>query len=198
MILRSRFLAIAAVTMAILVALFAAGTLSPSIGPQSTSLTETSLIQTAMMISSPAFENGERIPPKYTCDGENISPPLSWGAAPDGTRTYALVVDDLDAPSGVFTHWLIFNIPATETSLRENVPARATLSNGAIQGSNSFGKTGYGGPCPPAGTHRYVFHLYSLDTELSLPPSATRQDLLKAIEGHVLAEAELIGLYSRG
>jgi Raf kinase inhibitor-like YbhB/YbcL family protein len=151
-----------------------------------------------MIIRSPAFKNGERIPPTYTCDGENISPPLSWSGTPRETKTYALIMDDPDAPAGVFTHWVIFDIPAGSSNLQEKIPAGGTLSNGAVQGRNSSGRIGYTGPCPPSGTHRYVFHLYALDTQLSLQPGATKQDLLNAMEGHILAGAELTVLFSRG
>jgi len=150
-----------------------------------------------MEIASLAFKGGERIPAKYTCDGEDVSPPLSWSGAPKGTKTYALIVDDPDAPVGVFTHWVIFNIPASEGGLPENTPKKDKLPNGAVQGRNDFGRRGYGGPCPPSGTHRYQFHLYALDTQLALPPGATKRDVLKAMEGRILAKAELTGLYSR-
>jgi Raf kinase inhibitor-like YbhB/YbcL family protein len=150
-----------------------------------------------LMLMSQAFKNGEPIPSKYACDGEDISPPISWSGAPQQTRSYALIVDDVDTPMGKFTHWVIFNIPAVESSLEEGVPTVGTLSNGATQGRNGFGKIGYGGPCPPSGTHRYVFHLYALDTLLSVQAGITEHDVLEAMKGHVLAEGELTGLYSR-
>lgn len=162
-----------------------------------TPATETGETRMAMAIASQAFRNGERIPARYTCDGEDISPPLSWSGAPKETKTYALIMDDPDAPGGVFTHWVIFNMPASETSLLEDVPKSRTLASGAVQGRNDFGRNGYGGPCPPSGTHRYRFHLYALDTQLDLSPTATKHDVLRAIKGHVLAEGELTGLYSR-
>lgn len=196
---RSGYLAIFAVVVAVLVvALFASGILSPPSGPQPTSTTATNQIQTTVTLTSPAFRNGERIPSKYTCDGANISPQLSWSGAPGGTKVFALIMDDLDAPTGIFTHWVIFNIPGTDSGVQENVPAGGTLPNGAVQGKGSFGRIGYAGPCPPSGTHRYVFHLYALDTPLNLPSGATKQEVLKAIEGHILAEAVLTGLYSKG
>ena len=157
----------------------------------------TAEIHTGLKVTSQAFGNGGRIPSKYACDGENISPPVSWSGAPEETRSYGLVMDDLDAPMGAFTHWVIFNVPAMESGLEENVPAVGTLYNGAIQGRNGFGKIGYDGPCPPSGTHRYVLHLYALNTLLNLQPGASKQDVLKAMEGHILAEAEFAGLYSR-
>jgi Raf kinase inhibitor-like YbhB/YbcL family protein len=167
-------------------------TLTPRI---SQSTTEASL---GLMVTSQAFKSGEPIPSKYACDGEDVSPPISWSGTNEETRSYALIVDDLDAPTGTFTHWLIFNIPATDSSLPEGVPSVGTLSNGATQGRNGFGKIGYGGPCPTSGTHRYVFHLYALDTLLSLQAGASQGDVLEAMKGHVLAEGELTGLYSRG
>jgi Raf kinase inhibitor-like YbhB/YbcL family protein len=137
------------------------------------------------------------IPAKYTCDAENISPPLAWSGVPETAKTLALVADDPDAPRGTWVHWVIYNIPATEKGLAENVPARETIDSGARQGTNDFRKTGYGGPCPPSGTHRYFFKLYALDTDLNLPPGATKDQLLKAAEGHVVAQGQLVGRYTR-
>jgi Raf kinase inhibitor-like YbhB/YbcL family protein len=158
----------------------------------------TTEVSVGLMVTSQAFKSGEPIPSKYACDGEDVSPPISWSGASEQTRSYAVIVDDLDAPMGTFTHWVIFNIPAGQSSLEEGVPNLGTLSNGAIQGRNGFGKIGYGGPCPPSGTHRYVFHLYALDTLLSLQAGASQSDVLEAVKGHILAEGELTGLYSRG
>lgn len=150
-----------------------------------------------MEIKSPAFKEGELIPSKYTCDGPDISPPLEWSDAPAGTRSFALISDDPDAPVGTWVHWVIFNIPANVNKLDEDVPKKDVLSNGARQGRNDFGRIGYGGPCPPGGTHRYYFKLYALDKELDLKAGSTKRDLLKAMEGHVLAEAYLMGKYKR-
>jgi hypothetical protein len=158
----------------------------------------TAEVRVGLMVTSQAFKSGEPMPSKYACDGEDVSPPMSWIGAPEQIRSYALIVDDVDAPMGAFTYWVIFNIPAAESSLQEGVPTVGTLSNGAIQGRNGFGKIGYAGPCPPSGTHRYVFHLYALDTLLSLKEGVTEHDVLEAMKGHILAEAELTGLYSRG
>jgi Raf kinase inhibitor-like YbhB/YbcL family protein len=163
--------------------------------PAATSTTGT---QTGLTVTSQAFRNGERIPSKYTCDGESVSPPIGWSGTPQETRSYALIMEDPDAPAGAFTHWVIFNIPAEEIGLQENVRNVTTLSTGAIQGSNGAGKIGYAGPCPPSGVHHYVFHVYALDTLLELQTGATKQNVLKAMEGHVLAEGQLTGLYSRG
>lgn len=144
-----------------------------------------------MEISSPAFENNQNIPTKYTCDAEDVSPPLNISDIPEGTKSLALIVDDPDAPAKVWVHWTAWNMPATTTSLNESVPPPGT------EGTTDFGKTGWGGPCPPSGTHRYFFKLYALDTKLDLAPTSTKEDLVKAMEGHILAEAELIGLYER-
>lgn len=148
-------------------------------------------------LNSTAFEEGGMIPAQYTCDGQNISPPLAWSGVPEGTKTLALICDDPDAPRGTWVHWVAFQIPAAEKGLPENIPARETLDNGARQGKNDFKNTGYGGPCPPNGTHRYFFKLYALDAALDLPPGATKDQLLKATEGHVLAEGQLMGRYTR-
>lgn len=150
-----------------------------------------------MQLQSPAFANGGAIPAKYTCDGEDISPPLAWGAVPQGTKTLALICDDPDAPSKTWVHWVLFDLPPEPATLPEHVPAAKTLPNGARQGTNDFSRIGYGGPCPPSGTHRYHFKLYALDKILVLPPSTTKEQLLKAIEGHVLDQGELLGRYQR-
>lgn len=153
--------------------------------------------QSGMTLTSSAFNNGGQIPTKYSCDGEKISPPLAWTNAPAGTRSFLLIVDDADAPRGTFAHWVIFNIPASVTSLPENVPTNPTLSNGATQGQNGAGRIGYTSPCPPSGTHRYMFQLYALNTQLTLTPGATKQDVLNAMQGHIIAQATLTGLYGR-
>ena len=150
-----------------------------------------------LKLTSTAFDEGGMIPAKYTCDGENVSPPLAWSGVPEAAKSLALVADDPDAPGGTWTHWVIYQIPATEKGLPENVPARDTLDDGARQGKNDFKKTGYGGPCPPSGTHRYFFKLYALDTDPNLPPGATKDQLLKATEGHVVAQGQLMGRYKR-
>lgn len=149
-------------------------------------------------LTSPAFAEGETIPIKHTCDGEDLSPPLQWRNVPQGTKSLALIGDDPDAPGRTFVHWVLYNIPPTAEELPEGIPAAATLPDGARQGMNDFRRIGYGGPCPPAGKpHRYVFKLYALDIELTLSPEATAQDLMRAMEGHILAEGRLIGTYQR-
>ncbi|MBI2486098.1 MAG: YbhB/YbcL family Raf kinase inhibitor-like protein [Deltaproteobacteria bacterium] len=137
------------------------------------------------------------IPKKYTCDGPNISPPLSWDSVPGGTKSLALICDDPDAPRGTWVHWVIFNLPANMNDLTENIPPQQTLPNGAKQGRNDFGKIGYGGPCPPGGTHRYYFKLCALDEEINLEPGTTKAELLKAMDGHTLAKGQLMGKYKR-
>ena len=151
-----------------------------------------------LILSSAAFQQQDNIPPKYTCQGEDISPPLAWSEPPKGTHSYTLIVDDPDAPNNVFTHWLIYNIPASITELSEGLPANAKLPNGLLQGKNDFGNTGYGGPCPPPGSpHRYRFTLYALDQALDIEPVASKAQLLTAIEGHILEQYKLTGLFQR-
>lgn len=149
-------------------------------------------------LNSKAFQHEENIPVEYTCQGEDISPPLAWTEPPKGTQSYALIVDDPDAPDNVFTHWLVYNIPASVTELSEGLSTDAELPSGALQGKNDFGNTGYGGPCPPPGSpHRYRFNLYALDRTLDLEPATSKTQLLAAIEGHILEQYELTGLYQR-
>lgn len=148
-------------------------------------------------VSSSVFENEGSIPTKYTCDGQDISPPLGWTGVPDEAESLVLIVDDPDAPGGTFVHWVIYNIPPHVESLPEAVPSVQTLENGARQGGNDFGSLGYGGPCPPGGTHRYYFKLYALDAELDLPPGASKSELMNAMEDHVIAEGQLMGTYAR-
>ena len=150
-----------------------------------------------LKVTSSAFEQGGMIPAKYTCDGKNISPPLKWESLPEQTKSLAVIMDDPDAPMGTFVHWVMFNIPADTSGLDENVPGDSQLPNGSLQGMSSFGKTGYGGPCPPSGTHRYFFKLYALDKDVELDSSADKTQLLEAIQGHILARGELIGRYQR-
>jgi Raf kinase inhibitor-like YbhB/YbcL family protein len=158
---------------------------------------------TAIHLQSPAFADGGAIPKLYTCDGKDISPPLEWSGVPGPARSLALVVEDPDAPRGTWTHWVLFDVPADLGSLPEAVPTDERVGLGAggkaaRQGRNDFGKVGYGGPCPPGGTHHYVFRIYALDVELGLGPETTREALLRSVKGHVLAEGRLTGLYSRG
>lgn len=154
--------------------------------------------QAALTITSTAFAAGGNIPVEYTCQGQNISPPLDWDQGPAGTASFALIVDDPDAPSGVYTHWVIYNLPPEARSLPKAVPNEDQLSNGALQGKNGSGKIGYAGPCPPPGpAHHYRFTLYALDGYLNLAAGASKQELLQVIQGRVLAQNQLIGLYQR-
>ncbi len=151
----------------------------------------------AIQLISEAFSEGAMIPTRYTCDGEDVSPPLSWTELPPETGSFALICEDPDAPVGTWDHWVLFNIPASATGLPEAVPATATLDDGSVHGNNSWGRLGYGGPCPPGGTHRYIFSLFALDIKLDLKSGATKSGLLKAMEGHILARTRLMGKYRR-
>jgi len=148
-------------------------------------------------ITSSAFEDGALIPAKYTCDGEDVSPPLQWEAVPEGTKSIALISDDPDAPVGTWIHWVLYNLPAEVKELAEAVPADETLPGGARQGTTDFGRIGYGGPCPPSGTHRYFFKIYALDTDVDLPRGADKSELREAMQGHILGEGRLMGKYAR-
>lgn len=145
---------------------------------------------------SDAFDHEGSIPTRYTCDGDDISPPLSWGDPPDGTQSFALIADDPDAPAGTWVHWVIYNLPADTRSLAPGIAGDADLPGDAQHGQNGWGRQDYGGPCPPRGTHRYFFKLYALDTTLNLN-AAKKQQLLDAMQGHVLARAELLATYTR-
>ncbi|OGR51365.1 MAG: phosphatidylethanolamine-binding protein [Elusimicrobia bacterium RIFCSPLOWO2_02_FULL_39_32] len=148
-------------------------------------------------IKSSAFNEGSMIPSKYTCDEEDISPPITWNEPPKGTKSFALISDDPDAPMGTWVHWVIYNIPSATRALKEDFPKEKELKDGTKQGITDFKRIGYGGPCPPSGIHRYYFKLYALDQILALQSEATKEDLLKAMKGHVLAESSLMGKYSR-
>lgn len=144
------------------------------------------------ILKSSAFEHNSSIPSRYTCDGEDVNPPLEISDVPEGTQSFALIVDDPDAPIGTFTHWLLWNIPLDITKIDED-----SVPEGAVEGENDFGRVGWGGPCPPTGTHRYFFKMYALDTKLELERGATKAKLEKAMEGHILGKAELLGRYTR-
>jgi len=148
-------------------------------------------------LRSEAFEDGDSIPGRYTCDGEGVSPPLFWTGVPDEAKSLALICEDPDAPKGTFTHWVVFNITPDTMHLPENMPPARTLKSGIGQGRNSVQKIGYVRLCPPSGKHRYYFRLYALDIEPDLAPGITKEELLAAIEGHVLAEGQLMGIYAR-
>ncbi|MHC4271210.1 MAG: YbhB/YbcL family Raf kinase inhibitor-like protein [Planctomycetota bacterium] len=148
-------------------------------------------------VTSSAFEEGGMIPPIYTCDGQDISPPLEWEGIPEETKSIALISDDPDAPMGTWVHWVLYNLPADINQLEEGIPADEILPNGAKQGTTDFGRIGYGGPCPPDGTHRYFFKVYALDSQVEPAPSATKEQLLTSMEGHILAQGQLMGKYRR-
>lgn len=151
----------------------------------------------AMTITSPAFAAGGMIPAEYTCDGQDVSPPLVFAGVPAEAKSLALISDDPDAPAGTWVHWVIFNIPPGEKGLPRNIPPHKELPSGARQGTTDFRRIGYGGPCPPGGTHRYYFKLYALDSVLSLAAGSTKAQLLDAMKGHILVQAELMGKYRR-
>ena len=148
-------------------------------------------------VTSSAFQSGGPIPPVHTCEGKDLSPPLSWTDPPDATKSFALISDDPDAPRGTWVHWVVYNLPPVTRQLPEAFPTDAQLKDGTRQGTTDFGRTGYGGPCPPSGTHRYFFKLYALDALLDLKPGSTKAQLEAAMQGHILAHAELMGTYTR-
>lgn len=150
-----------------------------------------------LRITSTAFQDGGIIPRQYTCDGKDASPPLAWAGVPAEAKSLALIVDDPDAPVGTWVHWVVFNIPPDVLSLPERIPQASTLTNGAQQGVNSWNRLGYGGPCPPRGQHRYFFKLYALDVSLNPQSRMNKAQVLGAMRGHVLAETQIMGTYSR-
>jgi Raf kinase inhibitor-like YbhB/YbcL family protein len=155
-------------------------------------------VMSALKVSTPAFAPGGEIPAQYTCKGTDQSPPFAWSGAPAKTAAFALIMDDPDAPSGTWVHWVVWNVPSSLNSMPQGVPRTERLDNGAIQGRNSFHKIGYNGPCPPAGaTHHYVIRLFALDGNLDLAPGANRSQLDAAMNGHVLAQAEYMGTFHR-
>jgi Raf kinase inhibitor-like YbhB/YbcL family protein len=147
------------------------------------------LTETALTVMSTAFREGGDIPMKYSCEGENINPPLDIKGLPSGTKTLAIITEDPDTGHGVFDHWLVWNIPPNKPVEENNAPG--------VYGKNDFGNRGYGGPCPPKGKHRYFFYVYALDAELDLPPGSTKAALKRAMEGHILAVGELMGYYMK-
>lgn len=164
-------------------------------GDQSSELLSSSL---TMNLESSVFAAGGLIPVQYTCDGQDISLPLHWNAPPEGTQSFVLICDDPDAPLRTFVHWVVYNLPLEIRALPEGAPLEPTLQGGGIQGTNDFRKIGYGGPCPPRGAHRYFFRLYALDSQLTLQPGARKNQVIKAMEGCILASGELMGRYDRG
>jgi len=169
---------------------------SASKGSTSTQPRRTPVAKT-MKIESKAFTADGMIPSLYTCDGQDISPDLHWDAPPTGTQSLALIVDDPDAPGEIFVHWVLYDLPPEIHQLPKAIAPQADLPGGGVQGKNDFGNLGYGGPCPPNGIHRYFFKLYALDRQLGLNSGATKAQLEAAMNGHILAAAELIGRYAR-
>jgi Raf kinase inhibitor-like YbhB/YbcL family protein len=150
-----------------------------------------------MKLTSPAFTEGGMFPAQYTCNGPDISPPLAWEEVPEEAKSLALIVEDPDAPVGTWVHWVLYNLPVDTRELKENITKTKVLPDGAMQGTNDFRKIGYNGPCPPGGTHRYFLKLYALDEMVDLNPGARKKDLLDAMKGHILAECQLMGKFSR-
>ena len=148
-----------------------------------------------MQLESSAFTHDGLIPTKYTCEGDSISPPLNWHNPPTGTNSFVLIVEDPDAPQGTFTHWVVYDIPASIQQLPEGIVSEPTIVHGGTQGKNDFGQIGFGGPCPPAGSHRYFFKLHALDRQLSLAPGANKQEIESAMAEHILESAELMARY---
>ena len=155
------------------------------------------MVKRNLVLESNAFSHGDPIHQDFTCDGSDVSPQLQWSGAPAGTKSFVVICEDPDASVGTWVHWVYYNIPSTVTELRESFPPDEVPELGGAQGTNDFRRIGYGGPCPPSGTHRYVFRLFAVDTVLRLPGGATKRQVLRAAEGHVLATAELMGTYSR-
>lgn len=149
-------------------------------------------------LTSPSFKEGEVIPSEFTCEGSNRSPALYWSEPPQGTQSFALIMEDPDVSSKTWVHWVLYDLPVTVRNLPEGIPGLMQLANGELQGINSTRKTGYYGPCPPSGTHRYFFRVYALDTVLNLdPPAAGKEEVMAAMKGHILARGRLMGRYSR-
>ena len=154
--------------------------------------------KSTMQISSIAFGEGQSIPAKYTCDEKNISPPLKWSGVPAAAKSLALIADDPDAPGGTWVHWVLYDLPSNVSEFGEDVSKSQFVSGGAKQGLNDFKHLGYGGPCPPPGKpHRYFFKLYALDATVELKPGATKKELERAMEKHILAQGQLMGTYKR-
>ena len=169
----------------------------PTVEVQPTDGSPTPAEEIALMeLTSPEFNEGGMIPDKFGCKGEEVSPTLNWTEPPAGTQSFALIMDDPNAPMGTWVHWVLYNIPADTRSLPENVPGDPTLADGSMQGENSWPRTGYGGPCPPVRTHNYFFKLYALDIMFTADPGLTKAELLNLMEGHILEEIHLTGRYS--
>jgi hypothetical protein len=151
----------------------------------------------SICVESAAFKHNQPIPSKYTCDGQDVSPPLEWKNVPEKTKSIVLICDDPDAPAGTWVHWVCYDIPAEVTFLPEDVPKADTLPGGGKQGTTDFRSIGYGGPCPPSGMHRYFFKVYALDRMLNLQAGKTKKEIEKAMKGHIIGQGELVGTYSK-
>lgn len=184
--------------ISILLAMMLASCSSSAMSTSDTTILETTTeANMSIQLTSEAFAHEKPIPAQYTCIGSDISPSLTWSEPPAGTQSFALIMDDPDAPVGTWVHWVLFNIPASSRGLTEAIPSEGTLSDGSMHGKNSSGNQGYNGPCPPSGTHRYFFKLYALDEMLGLSSGADKGELLKAMEGHILAQGQLMGTFSK-
>jgi Raf kinase inhibitor-like YbhB/YbcL family protein len=180
------------------IALLFGGIVTACSRPENAAVSKDRKAPMTITIRSSAFADGQPIPSKYTCDGEDDSPPLSCDSAPEQSQSLVLICDDPDAPGGTWVHWVLYDLAATTTELPEAVPARAVVLNGAKQGRNDFKQIGYRGPCPPpGGAHRYYFKMYAVDRKLNLEAGATKSDVEKAMKGHILAEGKLMGMYKR-
>lgn len=192
---------IASLLAFILIGCLALYLLGPAEGEVFSTITEETpfpdSLEDSMNLTSTAFFYGEFIPAKYSCNSEDVSPSLSWTEPPAGTQSFALIMDDPDAPVGTWVHWVLFNLPASARGLSEGMPSDLKFSDGSVQGITSARSHGYHGPCPPSGTHRYFFKLYALDTALSLTFAADKKEVLAAMDGHILAQAELMGKFSK-
>jgi Raf kinase inhibitor-like YbhB/YbcL family protein len=192
---------IASLLAFILIGCLALYLLGPAEGEVFSTITEETpfpdSLEDSMNLTSTAFSYGEFIPAKYSCNGEDVSPSLSWTEPPAGTQSFALIMDDPDAPVGTWVHWVLFNLPASARGLSEGMPSDLKFSDGSVQGITSARSHGYHGPCPPSGTHRYFFKLYALDTTLPLTFAADKKEVLAAMDGHILAQAELMGKFSK-
>jgi len=192
---------IASLLAFILIGCLALYLLGPAEGEVFSTITEETpfpdSLEDSMNLTSTAFSYGEFIPAKYSCNGEDVSPSLSWTEPPAGTQSFALIMDDPDAPVGTWAHWVLFNLPASARGLSEGMPSDLKFADGSVQGITSARSHGYHGPCPPSGTHRYFFKLYALDTTLSLTFAADKKEVLAAMDGHILAQAELMGKFSK-
>jgi Raf kinase inhibitor-like YbhB/YbcL family protein len=187
------------VSLILLLIMFAAGCAKQPAAPARDAARTSTPQSTAPVFKliSSAFKDGDPIPRQYTCSGVNVSPPLEWSDVPKTAKTLAIIADDPDAPAGTWVHWVVYNLPADTMGIVENLPQDENLKGGGFQGKNDFEKIGYGGPCPPSGTHRYYFRIYALDGDLPLKAGVTKTDVEKAMDGHILGQTQLMGTYKK-